>query len=390
MSLSKKIFIISSSLLALFLIFWGVYNLAFNKTSPQTVVTNPPGQSSGPTPATPNPNQPTETPSTTPGTIAQISDEAVIGPVMDPRGKNIEFYSPANGRAYRIDLDGQNKQAVNDQEIENIAGAFWAPSREKTILKTNQDGKIRFYYYNFPQTLGTFLKDNLDIVSWQNDDRIAYKYYDPASKKRSLNVSDPDGTNWKEIADIPYRDVRIAPVPQTSLVSFWNAEDALSETGLFTVPAIGGEAKKIFSGKFGVDYLWSPDGTKVLLSHSNERSGHNIQLAVINSQGGEYNNLNIPTFVSKCLWDKDGKTVYYAVPADIAPNAILPNDYASRQFNTTDTFWKIDIASGKTTRLVELKNMTSQLDAINLFLSADGSYLFFVNRIDSKLYRINL
>jgi hypothetical protein len=179
-------------------------------------------------------------------------------------------------------------------------------------------------------------------------------------------------------------------VPQTSLIAFWNEADAYTPTTLQTVPIFGGEVKTIFKDKFGTDYLWSPDGSRLLISHLNERQGKTFQLAIANEQGGEYQALQIPTFISKCVWSDDGKYVYYALPLSIPENAILPNDYMAKKFNTTDTFWKLDVKSGKKTRLIEPKEINGNYDATDLFLAKNNTILFFINRLDNKLYRLDL
>ena len=382
MSLSKKLFIVSSSLLALVLIFWGVYNLAFKpKTAPAAVQEKSKSATETPLPA---PEKKSDS------AIIAISDDPVIAPILDERGKGIKYYSQTTGRAYHINLDGQNKKSLLDQNLLGLLDVVWSPDESKVISKTTQQGKTRFYYYDYTQAKEIPLKENLDTVVWQNDKRILYKYYEPASKKRSLSVSDFDGTNWKDLADISYRRVSIAPVPRTGLVSFWNEPDALAETIFQTIPAIGGEIKTLLKGKFGVDYSWSPDGSNILVSHSNERAGNKMQLAIINAQGGEYRSLDIPTFISKCVWSQDGKTVYYALPGNIPNTAILPNEYGEKKFNTADTFWKVEIVSSKKTRLVELDKIGGNFDASNLFLNKEESLLFFVNRIDNRLYQISL
>ena len=111
----------------------------------------------------------------------------------------------------------------------------------------------------------------------------------------------------------------------------------------------------------------------------------------MNYNGGEYKNLGLPTFISKCVWSKDNKTIYCALPGNIPTNSILPNDYKDQKFTTTDTFWKINTTTGEKNRLVETNDMPKNaLDASEFFLNTDESLLFFVNKIDKKLYRIVL
>jgi hypothetical protein len=151
-----------------------------------------------------------------------------------------------------------------------------------------------------------------------------------------------------------------------------------------------GEPQLLFNGKFGADYLWNPDGNYLLVSHTDKKDGAKMSLALLNSQGKDYKELNIPTFVSKCVWSKDNKTIFYALPGAIPETAVMPDDYLSGKVKTTDTFWKINIPTGEKTRLLELDQIKNQLDASNLFLNANESFLFFVNRLDNKLYKLAL
>ena len=153
------------------------------------------------------------------------------------------------------------------------------------------------------------------------------------------------------------------------------------------IGAIGGQTQVIFKGRYGGDYLWSPDGTQALVSSLGDENSKmpTLGLITINS---EYHDLNIPTIVSKCVWSSDGKTIYYALPGGIPDSVIMPNDYQNGKFTTEDTFWKMDIATGQKERLVSANEISGKYDSSNLFLSATNSALYFVNKIDGKLYRI--
>ncbi|MDP1619633.1 MAG: hypothetical protein Q8M12_01395, partial [bacterium] len=251
-------------------------------------------------------------------------------------------------------------------------------------------GRSKFFLYDYAQNKGTQLKDNLDTVVWQNNEKIFYKYFDAKTQTRTLNFANPDGSSWQKITDLAMKDLLIAPIPRTSLVSFWNKPDAFTETLMQSSPVLGGERKNIVKGKYGADYLWSQDGNSLLVGSVDAKGGSKLQLGVTNSLGGEYRNLGIPTLVSKCTWSKNNKAIYYALPGAIPTEAILPNDYLTDKFRTNDTFWKIDVATGEKSRLVDLENITAAYDAADLFLDPDESLLFFTNKIDGKLYKITL
>lgn len=382
MSTSKKIFFISLALFCIALLFFGIYNLAFKKP---TVVT--PAVVEQKAPAVITPQVPPKI-STDP--IAAISDEAVLAPTLASGSNAIKYYSKNNGKVYQIDFDGNSKRTLSDKELIGLSDVTWSFDKNKIITKFVSAGATKFYYYNYTELKNTPLDKNFAEVAWQNTgNRIFYKYSNPTTKKSTLNVSDPDGTNWKKLADLNF-PVSIAQIPQSGLVSFWNKPDAFFETNLKSIPLIGGEEKILLKGLFGADYLWNGNGTAALVSHSDVKGGTKIQLATINSNGGEFRDLNLPTLTSKCVWSKDNKTAYCAMPGEVPVSAIMPNDYDQGKIHTADTFWKIDTTTGEKNRIIDLAKITSKYDATDLFLDANESILFFTNRVDGKLYRITL
>lgn len=376
MPISKKVFIASTSLLAVVFLFWGIYGLSFKKP---VMMENPAGN---------NITRPAASTAKSDAKITAISDEAVLSPVFS--GDAIKYYSKTTGKAYAIDFLGNSKRTLSTKELLELSSIDWSPDTLKVISSSQKNGLYKFYYYDYKTNYAVPLVKNIDAIVWQNNNKIFYKYYDPKTKKATLNISDPDGKNWNTIAPLGHVHFDFSPVPRTGLASFWNSPDAFYETSFQSVPIIGGEVKVLLSGKFGADYLWSPSGNQFLVSHSDQKGGAKTQLAIANDRGGEYKNLEIPTFVSKCSWSKDNKTVYYALPGGMPENAILPNDYLNGKFNSTDTFWKIDTSTGEKTRIVDLGKISGRFDATHPFLNADESMLFFVNRIDGKLYRIDL
>ena len=381
MSLLKKIFFLSLFILGVSLLFWGVYNLSFKSNTPTTTAVD---------------NAPTKKTNSDikAGTekISPASQTAVIAPTLSPDGNSLDYFSAQSGQLLQADFYGETQKTLSQQKISGLSDAFWSVDKLKVILETHATNNTSsFSFYDTATGTITPLKKNLDQVVWQtNANRILYKYYDATTKTRTLNVSDPDGSNWTKIADLPYQNVSIAQIPRTGLVSFWNSGDAYIQTNLQTVPLIGGATKTLSTNGFGADYLWDAAGDRTLVSHTNSKGGFQMGLGIMNANGGEYRNLDIPTFITKCVWSKDGRTVFYALPGDIPNNSILPNDYNAGKFQTTDTFWKVDTQTGEKTRLVEISDINGQYDASQMFLNQSESLLFFVNKIDGKLYKIAL
>lgn len=381
MSLSKKIFITSSVLLAVVLIFWGIYNLSFSNGNDKKS-TSDTNTNSTAKPAVDEKNSSAK--------ITRISDEAMLAPFIDLASSTIKYYLKNTGQVHQIDFDGKNKKTISDAILNNLADILWSPSGTKVIARWAKEGIDKFSYFNYDTKINTPIRDNVDSFVWQGDNKVFYKFYNPATQERFLSIANPDISDWANIASFAYPNVSIAPIPRTGLISFWNRPDAFFETNFASVPIPGGATSSIFKGKFGADFLWNNSGTYALASHSDQKSGSQIQLATINSKGGEYKNLDIATFVSKCAWSKDNKTIYYALPDAMPANMILPNDYIDKKFNTQDSFWKFNTITGEKSKILGADKTPGDVDAENLFFNADESMLFFINRLDDKLYRIDL
>ncbi|MFA7319275.1 MAG: hypothetical protein WC022_01625 [Parcubacteria group bacterium] len=378
MSVLKKIFFLSLFVLAVSLLFWGVYNLSFKNNSATTAKKTDADTAQNATPADEV------------GKITAVSKETVLAPVLSSDKNSIDYLSKKTGQLFQIDFYGNVQKTLSFENISDPLDAAWSVDRSKIIVKTD-DAKTPFSFYDLAAKTSAPLKSNLDQVSWQiNANRILYKYYDAETKTRTLNVSDPDGKNWTKLSDIPYKNLSVAQIPRTGLISFWNSGDAYLPANFQSMPVVGGDIATLDTKNFGADYLWDNSGQWALVSHTDAKGGTKMELGLMNSRGGEYKNLEIPTFITKCVWSNDGKIVFYALPGGIPDNSVLPNDYKDGKFQTTDTFWKVDIATGKKTRVVEVGSIKGQYDASQLFLNQGESLLFFVNKLDGKIYKLAL
>lgn len=376
----KKVFIFSSLGLALLLFFGGIYFLIF-KPEPEN----------SSTPDTSDSKSFLEKTFSSPEKMSALTDESVLAPTLNEDSSALKYYSKKDQGFYELSFDGKIRTLILKKELPEAADILWSPAKNQALFKIPSDSSgLQTIFFDFSTQKEVHLSEKLSNPVWQNANKIIYRYSDPAKKELTLNVSNPDGSDWKKLTNLEFSQVFSASLPQSGSISFWKAPDAYEESILYSVSPISAEKKIIFQGKFGANFLWNSEGTLALVNHPMEKAGKKMQLAIINNNGGEYKNLEIPTFISKCAWSKDSKTVYYALPGSIPDNSILPNDYYSQKFFTTDTFWKVNVLTGEKTRLIDLNKISAQVDAKNLFLSPDESLLFFVNRVDGKLYQISL
>lgn len=118
--------------------------------------------------------------------------------------------------------------------------------------------------------------------------------------------------------------------------------------------------------------------------------------SLIDLNGGELINLSAVTpgqsFITlpgKCAAAAPG--LYCAVPQDLPPETVLPDDYLKRKLYTSDRIYFVGVdREGKTAqaRLLLPENDDAPIDAVQL--SAIENTLFFINRYDQKLYRLEI
>ncbi len=384
----KKLFIISSVALAVVLIFAVIYGVVFKKDK---TVDNGVVATEKTTSTKKEIDKKNEKESET--VITKISKETVIAPTLSKTQDNIWYFSKKVGNIKQIAFSGPVRKtlAVSRDNIQGIRNVQWSPNKEK-VLYARGSGQ---YLYDLKRLEEKELKQGLDMAVWTNlGDRMVYKFYNDIANDRTLNISDLDGKNWKILANLDntFRHMEVRFVPQSNFISYWNSPDAFAETSFNLVSLFHGWDKEIISGKFGADYLWSPDGNKIFSSFLTTDNANNgkMGIAVYDNYGKQLIKMSFPTLASKCAWSNDSQYIYCAFITDIPEDATMPNDYYQKKFTVKDTFYKIDTKTGKKERIVELKDIDQEYDATNLFLSVDEIYLFFVNRRDDYLYRITL
>lgn len=379
----KKLFFFSSLILGLCLILLGVYNFAFRHNK------NNPFVEDGTTMTVKNtiPELPTATKK---NPIEVLTDDKALSPLYREDDQSVAYFSPGRQEIRSVSLDTKNTVVLMRLSGEPLH-ALWSPLQKQALVEMRTGASARWFLVDLSSKTETPLKDTLETPVWSSlGDRIVYKYYDPVTKERSLNSANPDGSEWQKIGDSPFKNMSAMTMPQGALFYFWNKGDAFEETSLRSVSLIGGDVKTVFSGKFGADYTFSPDGQKILISSVNQKGGSAPTLGVLLHQGSQYQNLLIPTLVSKTVWSKNSRNVYFALPGSLPPSAVLPNDYFSKPIITQDTFWKVNMETGEKSRLIEMKDIDKGYDASFLTVDALETTLLFINRANGKLYRIAL
>jgi len=313
----------------------------------------------------------------------KISDDMVEAIALDDTKTKIKYYSSNLNGFWMMSFDGSFKKKVSSDDFSGLEKIYWSDDGQQAILKMNGG------YYLYSHNEGAKLIKNSKALNWLNFGKEIVYTFD-ANGKKTLNVANPDGSNWKEVSTLSDDDLIMQVVPKSSKTAFWPKSFSSQESEMALVAAGGTEMERLGDPKYGADFLWSPEGNRFLRSYVSEKGGNNLILESCEAKEKTCVDLNLPTIASKCVWLNDNESVICAQIKDIASNAVMPDDYWSGKNVSDDVFWKIDAERGKKEQILEDKDKTDKTDAVDLLLTPSDDFLFFRNRLDGKLYRIML
>lgn len=379
--MAKRFLIGASASLFLLLILWGSYTFFFAPQESKTHSKEDP------------PKEEVIHEKEESKSIQVLIDAPVISPFISSNtsGDFILYIDKNTGSIQRLNLSTKKKEVLSEVTFTSPISAIWKKDGTSVIIKESGSDGPSFHLVSLtPPKDPIPLKRGIQYLLWDElEDKVLYIYKDSAGNN-SLNRSLPDGSEWKEISKLPSTPIFIRLIPKSPLIGIWEKPTNTRLGELKTISISSGETKTLFSGKYGANYLWSPDGEKILMSWSPEKNTSRLTLSLLNKIGGNYTDLKFPTIVEKCIWLRDNITIYCSLPGSFGSTSVMPDDFYSPSSITYDTFWKINTETGQSDRLVTLENMSNSFDAVNFLVSPDESELFFMNQKDLKLYSIEL
>jgi len=340
----------------------------------------------------------TETPETAPGEVVikpptlkelvQMTDEAIISPTINENKNRLRYITKNDGALYTSDLDGKNRTKEQFVTLSGLIKTLWSPDQEKLINIYADTFGVKRFYYNLADKSAVPLIKNMNWVEYsKTQDKIVYHYEDPSQNTNTIAVANADGSLSQSILNTRIRDIRLQWVTDDK-ISISTAPSGLSENVLYFTKISNPKLVRVLSGIYGLTSLWSNDGKRVIFSQT-DRNGNNVRLFSANENGLDVKDTNLKTLPEKCIFSKDNVSVYCAEPISIPENAILPDDYYKKTFSVNDAIWKVNLETGKKDLLYQFQEDLN-FDVSEMTLVKDEAILFFVNRNNGFLYRLEL
>lgn len=307
----------------------------------------------------------------------------------------LRYVDRVTGNIYQTFADKINEQKFSSTLIPKVYEANFGDKSEKVIIRylTPDGANIQTFSGSLPKEVlgidpdgsvelkGTFLPANITDLSTSPD--LLKIFY-------LLEVEgDAIGTTANILGDTK---VQVFSSPFTEWSSQWPNKNMITLT---TKPSSGipgymyaiDPAKKNFIKVLGningLTTITSPDGKFVLYADNNLSLG----IYDIGKRGVE--SLGIKTLPEKCVWNKSSTMVYCAAPKLIRSGS-YPDFWYRGEVSFSDDIWKIDILSKNTDLISNPTSIGEDIDGIKLAIDRDENYLFFVNKKDSFLWKLDL
>ncbi len=387
-----------------------------------TGVTNPFGNffPDSNTPATPAQNIATEQPATIDFTspindLRKISAVPVAGSVVFDRtatsststagtGSTIfRYVERATGHVYEISSTDSVATRISNTTLPRIYEASFLDNKDKVVFRyLDTDDSISTYVATIKSTTtdsgekatnleGIFIQKDIFDFSASPDGKNVFvlsRNSNPNSQSVLLGQSmlSSNITNQTTIFNSPLSSW-LAEWSNNNSVSIINKPGYDADGILYSLNTKTNTRSKILGPMLGLMAKISPDGKKVFYSRNN---GDEIVTGFLNISNGLTKNVSISTLAEKCIWSKDNKNVYCAVPT-IPLVGQYPDGWYMGLLSFDDYLVKIDTELETVQTVMALRSKTSEpLDMVDLQFSPREDILMFTNKHDLSLWTLDI
>ena len=320
-------------------------------------------------------------PSITEQRLIRLTDFSVVSPSLNAKEDRILFYKKEGGDLFAVPFQGGAAEKMAPVTVVGLVEAIWSRARDRAAVFYLGDETLKGFLHIGTSSIAV-LPNEIKSFSWSPDGKsLAYL----ALKDDLINlvIADASGKNPKTTFRTPIADARISWV-SSEKIAFQTAPSGLAEGFIFAFARSSNAFSKVYGPGFGLQSLWSPNGTQILLSQAARENG-GIKTGIYDTAKKQYAALDVSTLTDKCVWGGT-KEIVCAVPRDIPALTVLPDDWLRGEFDSGDRIVRIDAEKNQSEDIFN----EGSFDMSDLGVSGDKKYLFFVNRADGTLWSLKL
>lgn len=330
--------------------------------------------------------------------VKSINESDVMSTTLSPDGQNLFYYDSAKGEFYMSNLDGSDQKAITAANFKNVYGVEWSDNKDKAVItfseNEGEDKEYALFDLNTQQVV-KYDKKYQAVALSPDQSQIAYLYKDDENDISNISVADPyDTGKYKSLYPYSKSEIKIDWIDKENVTLTPDPEEVsgYEEDNVEVVVKTTDDTFRVVIGEqYSVSSQQSPDKKELLFNQSDVKNTREVGLYAIDGYGlEEPQYLGIDTLESKCAWDGDNINVICGVPDFWPDNMVMPDDYISKNFISTDSFYKINTATLQVTLIASSTDFVTTYDVEGQSVSKDGKIFYFNNRVDDKLYALNI
>lgn len=309
--------------------------------------------------------------------LKQIVKDPMIGAALTHDESAIMYYQLQGGNLFRLNFASEQPERISNITIVGITQVRWSAKRDFAAVSYLESDRAKF----FVSSVGTssqalFLPATVSSFQWGGGSTL---YYTEAVSSGSRLVTSTAGKNPKTLATNVIPDLRLTGANAAGIV--WESAPTAAVAGISQLISPGGNTVELVS-RLGLQILPGPGRTFLISGLTSE--GRLDGLALYDERGTLLRSFNVATFSEKCAFGRTATSLYCAVPDNAA--GTLPDHWFQGKINFRDHIVHVDLETGITAEVLP----STTFDAIELFIDSKEQYLFFTNKNDSTLWRVEL
>ncbi|MDQ5954393.1 MAG: hypothetical protein QG583_321 [Patescibacteria group bacterium] len=308
----------------------------------------------------------------------------------------IKYADKSTGTISQTFLDEINRRKLSKEILPNAHDSFWGDNGASVIMRyLKSDGEtISSFAGSIPndtlggdtstnEVTGSFLPENIIDISVSPD---TSKIFYLSKTKDSVvgTVSTPLGAQKIQVFKSPFTEW-LSSWPNQNMITLTTKASGLAPGYMYAIDPEKKNWARIIGGINGLTTLTSPNGKFVLYSNSD------LSLNILNIETRESVGLKIKTLPEKCVWNKQSDGLYCFVP-DFLDKFTYPDAWYQGEITFFDQIWKVNINNLAETLILDPRTSkgTEIVDGIKPTLDESENYLFFMNKRDSYLWKLDL
>lgn len=289
------------------------------------------------------------------------------------------YYISRDGKVFQI--SGEGDVAISEQEINALNSVSLSQSRKRALVSAGNPKSPSWNIYDFLDRVWRPLPQTITYAAWGADDQTLWGIEEKEGKKSFVRVNLSRNTPTISVisADFRMKDVGFIPLSSDSIL-IHEKSSAFHEGSAWKMDTRSFAVSSLFRNVYGlVVKMFGPGNGGIAFETPN-------RFFLLSDNGTVAKELSLRTIPEKC--GARGGQFYCFVPSNVPDGVVLPDDYFKNTFFSVDALYRVDGKSGESAALMQSgSDEIKEIDGESVTVSE--KYLYFMNKHDGALYRLN-